>query len=504
MRVKTFFKHFYDQARKAREDKHTEPTDELLFAEAFSIVRKFCDVATHDTVESLQSFTNTYVPPPPWATAVSVLIPLESCDAAAKVLIDYFGPELETVVGGSKWWQVRGLAGVEAEWIAQTSDWKLTKHLEATVAEERHTAGKEKRKPDLPKAERRAKQKQRETQRHAKSVEQRGGDWKDQTVGKVVRIVRRNPTESEAKTESGQPDVDEGQDWEEEDLGDHGDLDESAFEAFEHLDRLKRVLLYCHGGAYYWGSINTHRYQIIRYARKFGGRAFAVNYRKAPNYPWPCPVHDLLAAYLYLIRPPPGAKHRAVEPAHLVIAGDSAGGGMCLALLTLLRDMNLPMPAGAVLISPWCDMTHSFPSVMKNTATDIIPPYGFVHKPSTLWPVPGVLPDSERNQNEQHDAVADRALDGKPVDADRPLDSIPAPLHHLYSQPIEIPVTDPALRKEWGDKLTLSDQIQQYATNDQLTHPLCSPVLAGSLGGLPPLYILAGNGEVLRDEIICE
>ena len=179
---------------------------------------------------------------------------------------------------------------------------------------------------------------------------------------------------------------------------------------------------------------------------------------------------------------------------------------MCLALLTLLRDMNLPMPAGAVLISPWCDMTHSFPSVMKNTATDIIPAYGFVHKPSTLWPVLGVLPESKRKQNEnkKDDAVANRALDGKPANADRPLDSIPAPLHHLYSQPIEIPVTDPALRKEWGDKLTLKDQIQQYATNDQLTHPLCSPIVAGSLGGLPPLYILAGNGEVLRDEIICQ
>lgn len=64
--------------------------------------------------------------------------------------------------------------------------------------------------------------------------------------------------------------------------------------------------------------------------------------------------------------------HKAVDPAHLVIAGDSAGGGLALALLTVIRDMDLPMPAGAVLISPWCDMTHSFPSILQNTATDIM------------------------------------------------------------------------------------------------------------------------------------
>jgi acetyl esterase/lipase len=72
---------------------------------------------------------------------------------------------------------------------------------------------------------------------------------------------------------------------------------------------------------------------------------------------------------LYLIRPPPGAKHSAIDPKHMVIAGDSAGGNLTLSLLTLIRDLNLPMPAGATLISPWVDMTHSFPSVMDNTKT---------------------------------------------------------------------------------------------------------------------------------------
>lgn len=69
----------------------------------------------------------------------------------------------------------------------------------------------------------------------------------------------------------------------------------------------------------------------------------------------------------------------------MVVAGDSAGGGLALALMCLIRDMKLPLPAGIVLISPWLDLTHSFPSILQNTATDIIPPYGFLHKPSVLW-----------------------------------------------------------------------------------------------------------------------
>ena len=72
---------------------------------------------------------------------------------------------------------------------------------------------------------------------------------------------------------------------------------------------------------------------------------------------------------LYLTDPPSTALHAAVPPEKIVVAGDSAGGGICLALLTILRDLNIPLPAGGVLISPWVDLTHSFPSVMENTKT---------------------------------------------------------------------------------------------------------------------------------------
>ena len=105
---------------------------------------------------------------------------------------------------------------------------------------------------------------------------------------------------------------------------------------------------------------------------------------KAPQYPWPCPIQDVLAACtrlakqhlcpssdpfftdLYLIRPPPEALHKPIPSSKIVFAGDSAGAGLSVSVLTVLRDLGLPMPAGAVLISPWVDLTHSFPSIMEN------------------------------------------------------------------------------------------------------------------------------------------
>lgn len=114
-------------------------------------------------------------------------------------------------------------------------------------------------------------------------------------------------------------------------------------------------------------------------------------YSKAPQYPWPCPLQDVLAACehlciswrslyqlsiladMYLINPPASALHKPVDPSKIVFAGDSAGAALCLTTLTILRDMGLPLPAGAVLISPWVDLTHSFPSVMANSETVSLP-----------------------------------------------------------------------------------------------------------------------------------
>jgi hypothetical protein len=106
----------------------------------FNIVKAFIELGTYNTVESLQALcvnrvqtrnptphsrslhfsTNTHVPAPPWAAVAPIAIPITSCNAAADVLIDWFGPgDLKYVVGGHKWWQVRGLDGLDAEWITE-------------------------------------------------------------------------------------------------------------------------------------------------------------------------------------------------------------------------------------------------------------------------------------------------------------------------------------------------------------------------------------------------
>nr|XP_019009141.1 lipase/esterase [Kwoniella pini CBS 10737]OCF47922.1 lipase/esterase [Kwoniella pini CBS 10737] len=214
----------------------------------------------------------------------------------------------------------------------------------------------------------------------------------------------------------------------------------------------ERVILYIHGGAFFFSSLETHRYQVQRHARKAGARAFSPAYRLAPQYPFPCGLLDSLASYLYLIDPPPGATHDPILPTNIIMMGDSAGAGMVISLLILIREMGLPMPAGASLVSPWVDLTHSMPSIGGWDGGDFIPSSGFHYKPSCAWP---------------------------PLTGDG------------------VTVTMPD-----GSEKHFDEQIQMYCPNNLLTHPLVSPVNQGSLGGLCPLLIMGGGGELLRDEIM--
>ena len=124
-----------------------------------------------------------------------------------------------------------------------------------------------------------------------------------------------------------------------------------------------RVILYLHGGGYVIGSINTHRAMIARIARASKARALAIDYRLAPEHPFPAAVDDATAAYKWLLA-------EGYEPGKIVIAGDSAGGGLTLAALVALRDSGVPMPAGAVPISPWTDLEGTGESVRSRAAKD--------------------------------------------------------------------------------------------------------------------------------------
>jgi len=122
-----------------------------------------------------------------------------------------------------------------------------------------------------------------------------------------------------------------------------------------------KTILYLHGGGYVMGSYNTHRALIGRIARAAGCKTLAINYRKAPEHAYPLALQDALAAYKQMI---------AEGYENIFIMGDSAGGGLTLALLQLIRKYKLPKAAGAVLLSPWTDLTLSGESIQTKKDND--------------------------------------------------------------------------------------------------------------------------------------
>ena len=223
-----------------------------------------------------------------------------------------------------------------------------------------------------------------------------------------------------------------------------------------------------------------------------------------------------------------------MKPQHIVIMGNSAGGGLSLALLQVIRDSGLPPCAGGVLISPWCDARHSFPSVYMNTETvgprpeeffvnnsrslpkDFLPYHCLaMHKPSILWPPPtNAESDTVRqsvrsrlrrvteDQGRLKSFLGSRGHASPPEDetitseyvADGDILGTSTSVSRGRDQII-------ALELDGGETLNVDTQIHFYAPNNLLPHPLISPCGA-YLGGLPPLLFTAGNQEVLRDEII--
>lgn len=125
-----------------------------------------------------------------------------------------------------------------------------------------------------------------------------------------------------------------------------------------------RVVLYLHGGGYVIGSVNTHRDMVSRIARAAQARALAIDYRLAPEHPFPAAVEDAMAAYRWLLA-------SGLPAERIVIAGDSAGGGLTLATLLALRDAGDPLPAAAVCVSPWTDLAVTGESM--DTKADVDP-----------------------------------------------------------------------------------------------------------------------------------
>ena len=121
------------------------------------------------------------------------------------------------------------------------------------------------------------------------------------------------------------------------------------------------VLLYLHGGGFIGCSPETHRPLVASLVRRLRGEAFVPGYRLAPEHPHPAALHDAIAAYRHLVH------ERGIAAARIVLTGDSAGGGLALALVMALRDSGEPLPAGVVMFSPWTDLAGTGSSLEENS-----------------------------------------------------------------------------------------------------------------------------------------
>ncbi|KAK4051725.1 hypothetical protein OIO90_004675 [Microbotryomycetes sp. JL221] len=135
------------------------------------------------------------------------------------------------------------------------------------------------------------------------------------------------------------------------------------------------VLLYFHGGGYTLLNRRSHRPVTLLCSKMLNCRVLSVDYRLSPETPFPGGLHDAISAYLYL------TQDLAIPAKNIIVAGDSAGGGLSLALMLYLRDMNMSMVGAGYLLSPFCDPTGSLASWETNLSSD------YLDLPKRHWPM---------------------------------------------------------------------------------------------------------------------
>lgn len=122
---------------------------------------------------------------------------------------------------------------------------------------------------------------------------------------------------------------------------------------------VNKAILWFHGGFYMIGSPQSHRQHVAKFVKGSGLNALVFDYRLAPEHRFPAPLEDALSAYSTLLE-------SGFQPEHIVFAGDSAGGGLCLATLLALKEKGLPLPAAAAVLSPWTDLLLTGASHITN------------------------------------------------------------------------------------------------------------------------------------------
>lgn len=126
------------------------------------------------------------------------------------------------------------------------------------------------------------------------------------------------------------------------------------------------VILYVHGGGYVSGSCSDHRGFVSKFANNCGVSTLQFEYRLAPEHPFPAGLNDSVMVYQWLLE-------RGFRPGNIVLAGESAGGGLTLAVLLALKEQEIPMPAAAVAISPWTDLSCSSDSYRTKNKVSVAP-----------------------------------------------------------------------------------------------------------------------------------
>jgi acetyl esterase/lipase len=139
-----------------------------------------------------------------------------------------------------------------------------------------------------------------------------------------------------------------------------------------------RVILYLHGGAYNRGSINSHRLLAANIANAAQARALIIDYRLAPEDPFPAAIEDAMTAYQWLLS-------NNISPDQIVVVGDSAGGGLTLSMLVALRDEGEPLSLAAVCLSPWTDLTITGESWSTKAKVELVLDPGEVIKSAQLY-----------------------------------------------------------------------------------------------------------------------
>ena len=124
-----------------------------------------------------------------------------------------------------------------------------------------------------------------------------------------------------------------------------------------------KIFMFMHGGGYYRGSVASSRATVARISAEAKVKCLSLEYRLAPENPFPAAIDDAYSAYEWLI-------NEGISPKQIIVSGQSAGGGLCLALLLKIKENNIPQPLGAVALSPWTDLSQSGKTMIKNEKID--------------------------------------------------------------------------------------------------------------------------------------